>query len=710
MKFKYILILMVIISLISGSILMYDKVNAERSSNIAEIILSYDDIDEMVKQSDQDMEYWLKEFKKMSINTVSINEITLNSLIENNSFVDAKVFPELGENLSWLLLYPENAIEYLKSNSVDKDDVIIEIYEKSLFEFVMKRLSQIYPDEFYNGFIGEKLSIIVLDGTIEDSYYREDNVLTDFEGENVKRVEEINSSKLFDIGLGFDENKIEIVKNAGLDVNLRPGNYSRYAKEKLDYFLKYIEDNNLIPNYFIFSSEVVGYPNFTDELSKFMKSKNIMPALIESSVQRSNIEQSGLLPLVEDFDYETVRLFSVMNYIQNRFKFYNYNGAEEIENTLYRAITERNIRLVYFRPFKSDEKVYVTDVRYYQDTFESLSERLLKHNITLGKAVPMKFNNPNRILLTLTVFGALAVGLWLLLMLFKINSKYMYYLAIFLTLGILSFSYIIPNLSLILFSFAGAIVFSTTAIYYFIENINNAYKYKVQGSFKIIIMSSIILFSTLMISVFGGLYVNILLSHSKYLLEIEIFRGVLLSEILPLILFGIIYIIKFGYNNKIEELSEDKLYYKDLLKFFDINIKAKHIMYLSVLMGIGYVYISRAGHETSLKPSDYEMIFRNFLEYNIIARPRTKEFLIAFPSLMMALNFAYQGYKKFVFPFAFIGAIGYTSIINTFCHLRTPVYLSLYRVGYSVLFGIIIGAIGIVLMNIIIKLVKRVQI
>jgi len=322
----------------------------------------------------------------------------------------------------------------------------------------------------------------------------------------------------------------------------------------------------------------------------------------------------------------------------------------------------------------------------------------------------MKFNNPNRILQTLTVFGVLALGLWLLLMLFKINSKYMYYLAILLTLGILSLSYIIPNLSLVLFAFATAIVFSTTAIYYFIENINNAYKYKVQGSFKIIIISSIILFSTLMISVLGGLYVNTLLSHSKYLLEIEIFRGVLLSEILPLLLFGIIYIFKFGYNNEIEELSENKPHYKDLFKFFDINIKVKHFMYLSVLMGIGYVYISRAGHETSLKPSDYEMIFRNFLEYNIIARPRTKEFLIAFPSLMMALNFAYQGYKKFVFPFAFIGAIGYTSIINTFCHLRTPVYLSLYRVGYSVLFGIIIGAIGIIIMNLIIKLVKRVKI
>jgi len=701
---------MLIISLISGSILMYDNVNAERSSNIGEIVLSYDDIDKMVKQSDQDMGYWLKEFKKMNINTVSINEITLNSLIEDNSLIDAKVFPELGENLSWLLSYPENAIKYLKSDSVDKDDVIIEIYDENLFDFVINRLSQIYPDEFYIGFTGEKLSIIVLDGTVKDSYYIENNVLTDFEGENIKRVEEINSSKLFDIGLGFDENKIEIVKNVGLDVNLRPGNYSRYAKEKLDYFLNYIEDNDLVPNYFIFSSEVIGYPNSIDELSEFMKDKNIMPALIESSVQRSNIEQSGLISLVEDFDYKTVRLFSVINYIQNRFKYYNYSGAEEIENTLYRAITERNIRLVYFRPFKSDEKVYVTDVKYYQDTFKSLNERLAKHNITLGKAVPMKFNNPNRILQTLTVFGVLALGLWLLLMLFKINSKYMYYLAILLTLGILSLSYIIPNLSLVLFAFATAIVFSTTAIYYFIENINNAYKYKVQGSFKIIIISSIILFSTLMISVLGGLYVNTLLSHSKYLLEIEIFRGVLLSEILPLLLFGIIYIFKFGYNNEIEELSENKPHYKDLFKFFDINIKVKHFMYLSVLMGIGYVYISRAGHETSLKPSDYEMIFRNFLEYNIIARPRTKEFLIAFPSLMMALNFAYQGYKKFVFPFAFIGAIGYTSIINTFCHLRTPVYLSLYRVGYSVLFGIIIGAIGIIIMNLIIKLVKRVKI
>ena len=43
-------------------------------------------------------------------------------------------------------------------------------------------------------------------------------------------------------------------------------------------------------------------------------------------------------------DYNTVRVFSMWDYVQYRYGYYGYEGTEEIVNTLFRAIVERNIR------------------------------------------------------------------------------------------------------------------------------------------------------------------------------------------------------------------------------------------------------------------------------------------------------------------------------------------------------------------------------
>jgi len=54
-------------------------------------------------------------------------------------------------------------------------------------------------------------------------------------------------------------------------------------------------------------------------------------------------------------------------------------------------------------------------------------------------------------------------------------------------------------------------------------------------------------------------------------------------------------------------------------------------------------------------------------------------------------------------------AIGTSSVINTFSHLRTPIYLSLARTILGTVFGIIIGCVVILLMNYIYGLHKKIQ-
>ena len=50
-------------------------------------------------------------------------------------------------------------------------------------------------------------------------------------------------------------------------------------------------------------------------------------------------------------------------------------------------------------------------------------------------------------------------------------------------------------------------------------------------------------------------------------------------------------------------------------------------------------------------------------------RPRTKEFLIGYPMMLILLYF---GYSFKMYPVLLMGLIGQISLINTYAHIHTP--------------------------------------
>jgi hypothetical protein len=101
------------------------------------------------------------------------------------------------------------------------------------------------------------------------------------------------------------------------------------------------------------------------------------------------------------------------------------------------------------------------------------------------------------------------------------------------------------------------------------------------------------------------------------------------------------------------------------------------------------------------------MIFRNFLEVKLLARPRLKEFLVAVPAMMVFVYVVYKGYKPLIALTGLPAVIMTTSIINTFSHLRTPIYLSIIRSIFSIGFGIILGIVAILIFELGERLYKK---
>jgi hypothetical protein len=180
----------------------------------------------------------------------------------------------------------------------------------------------------------------------------------------------------------------------------------------------------------------------------------------------------------------------------------------------------------------------------------------------------------------------------------------------------------------------------------------------------------------------------------------DIFRGVKFSQIIPIFSMAIFYVLFIYLREKESILQISK------------NIIMKDIKVLYVLIGgvlglIGYIYISRTGHESNIQPMEIELIARNFFERALLARPRTKEFLIGFPSVFIFVYLVNKGYRLIAGIFSIGAVIGFSSMINTFSHIRTPLYLSTIRSGYGLFLGILIGVISIIVLEFLTRFYRR---
>ncbi len=708
-KIDKIVLLLICLSLSVGLITIYQRINIEKQYNTAEIILDYEEMVKFTDSSEKDINWWMDKFKDYGAQSVAIQEETINLLIKSGYPLRAEMVSELIKNYNWEDNYSDEIGSQIRSGNIDSNDAIVTTKDKNLYDYIVSGLSERYSEQFYKTYNNEDEYYIVLNGNINDIYYGSTERVIDLGGKGVYENKKVVDSRLFNIGIGYDEGKINAVKNAGLDVILRPINYNADNEKLADVYKAANEKYGLVPRlYILYGKEVLGYPGNEGKLLSYINENNIAPVLIESSNQRENLEQDGLNKLIEKSNYNAVRAFTMWDYIRARNKYYNYAGAEEIENTMFRAITERNIRAIYFKPFFEEEgsSKYLTYSDEYERTFTSLNKRLAEHNIKLGRAEAINEFHIGAKRLAMLAFGITLAAVFLFIKMFNIKNKYVNFLYLFAIPGALV-PMIMRNVAEKGFSLVAAVAFSGIAIYYFMNKIKDIFdSSKNYSNMQLMIKSAVILTISVVISLIGAVFVDSILVDVKYMLEMDIFRGVKISQIAPFGIFLVIYLIYFLNKNNENAFKSSINIVKTLL---NKDIKIYYAIIAGLIGVVGYIYISRTGHETNLQPSNIEMIFRNFMENMLYARPRTKEFLIAFPAIFAAVFSANKKSDFFTGIFMLAAAIGTSSVINTFSHIRTPIYLSAARTFIGLGFGIVIGCIVILLMNYIYLLHKKIQ-
>jgi hypothetical protein len=196
----------------------------------------------------------------------------------------------------------------------------------------------------------------------------------------------------------------------------------------------------------------------------------------------------------------------------------------------------------------------------------------------------------------------------------------------------------------------------------------------------------------------GAAYLSGSLADTEYLLEFQIFRGIKLTFVMSLVLVGIAFLQRFDiFDGKMDDTDG---VWNQLKKILDMPVRVKTLLVLFLVLIAGVVFVARSGHTSGMPVAQSELRFRAFLEQAFYARPRTKELMIGHPAFMLAAMAILRKWPTMVFfALVLVATIGQGSMVETFAHMRTPIYMSFMRGIGGIAMGAVIGAAAMVLVE-----------
>lgn len=713
---RIVYIVLFCVGLIAVGILAFHRNAVEREMNVVDIVADYEEFAKLARQLGIDEVEVLKAMKEAGFTSVGIVEENLLTLSEQHE-LQFELYTQLKKQVGWRESLPEEVVKTLESAPHLYTTVVV-MNSEGLFMRLAAALEERYDSEMFSLHVGKNALgyqryVVLLHAKAKDMLYSNEAYVMNEDNRPLRSRSMIVSSTMEMIGLGFDEQKIANVIEAGLKIELRPLNYLECDNpDKLvdAYFNTVDRYRSHHINHLTFAGgTVLGWSKGVEyiEMKEKMEKRGLVLSMVEASDQLGFTRLLGSKELAERFHYSIIRVLSVPEYIQMRYNYLGYyEGPKEIENTLFRAITDRNIRSIYMRPFKESRLRYSENLEEYAPMLASLDKRLSEHGISIGESKPMGQPFYSKWLYVLLSYGMMVAGILLLRLLFHTSRALELGILLFGVIGIPPAFYVAESRMLTLLSFASTVIFPllafTVGVFYIRDLLMTRKAFRVQ---EIIGRSILGFLLMIVIALIGGLFTGGYLSRIDYLVEIQHFSGVKLSLVLPLVLSIFAYVIKMGLSPHIDSNTK---YTEDVKALLRVNVTVLTLIICAVLGGVAYIYLARSGNTTTAT-LDAEILFRNFLENTLYVRPRNKEILLAFPAIFAALYLACKGYKRLTMPFMIIGMIGLTSIANTFCHTRTPLYISISRVLISAAISVVIGILVILIMDLIHRLYLKVR-
>ena len=384
-----------------------------------------------------------------------------------------------------------------------------------------------------------------------------------------------------------------------------------------------------------------GYPD-VKPLASVLKAREITVSLVEF------VKQIGVPALARNAAPYVIPMHSL-----TRDEIISRNlSRRTIADRFIRAVHERSIRLIMVHPYDLQSggrlEVFAEDLSVYKKALEARGYRL-----EWPTASPRRASSPT---------GALACGivfifsLWFYFM--RISASEKEGISLLFAAGLFAVSllaggsmYKVPALARLLGGFCGAFVAAEaalTALEYYKKNF---------------IFSSI---AALFIVLTGGLAIASFYGTSEAALRLTPFSGVKLTLLLPPLMVLFHDLVRRVHPESIGEIIARPALWGEL-----VLIGA--VMLALLVMAVRSDNVSNV--------PVLEVAFRDFMERLLAVRPRTKEFLIGYPALVLYWYLVRWNYiPRCREAVRLAASLAFCSAVNTFCHFHTLLRLSVIRV------------------------------
>lgn len=480
-------------------------------------------------------------------------------------------------------------------------------------------------------------------------------------------------NRFLELPLGIYREDLQNVADLGFYSVVRPLNTTLSQTETITSLLETLDASPQVSAVLFQGKEALGYKDHMDQLSFGLRRLSIPLVLIEAQNQLGFEKQAGVLDMAQKMDYHVVRLYAMSK--EELIKL----DQKEAASRFYISDIERNIRMNLFPSYKypsNGETLSETNASYIAD----VRDRLQEHGFKVGKASIFLPFIPENYLKVIAMIGGASLSVLTLLLIIPGLARYVWFiegLAVLLSQALYWGHH--ETIVLQLLALGCAVCAPVAVITAFLEYCSSKQKeaFSHRSIRSILLEAILVLWIGGFASLIGGVYISGLLANIRFLLEMDIFRGVKITFVLPLILISMVYIQKFPFFG--QTVSDDKDFLQFLRKFCAIPIRLGVLMGLGLFAFAGLIFIGRSGNNGAPVPH-FEIALRRFLETVLYARPREKEFLFGHPAVFLSLVAFYRKWPQILHYVLILAVtIGQGSMVETFAHMRSPFILSLIR-------------------------------
>ena len=659
------LIVLIVVGLLSALAVDVQRSRVEQENMTVDLAIDYEGLVELAEREGLPVEEVLAQAKEAGLSSLAVYETTFKKLNVNGK-VSAAAGSEILANYQNGAMSDPQWRTLVENGTIKGTQVYVTGHDAQTFrevkEDLLRRLGE------------QRVTSLWLNG------------------QEILAVQ-ANYESFLKMNLGMPTDEMQAVNKAGFSVIARPSNYNMASREDVLSVFARLQGINV--SEMVFSgSQTLGAPKALQTTIDAMRERNMTLGMIEDTTQLQFYKQDGLDEIAQGLDYKAARLYSIPKDEQPKLKM--DSAVERWSNT----DEERNIRIDLLRIYEKPSPnmtLLETNMKYFRDTHDALTAK----GFHIGPASTFAPYYPANVWRIPMVIGvSAAVVLYLSLICPAFRPKYQYILLAFLILGS-----VVP-LALgngtkirLLAAFASANVFPALAVIWQLDRIRSSVLDAKSPLWRIICTGVLALLVSSLLSYIGAAYLSGTLADTKYFLEVDIFRGIKLTFVLPLILVALAFLQRFDiFDGRMDDTKGVAAQFK---KIMDMPVKIKTLCALGVVVAAGIVFVARSGHTSGMPVSSLELRFRAFLEQAFYARPRSKELLIGHPAFMLAVMAVYRKWPTMLlFILVLLATIGQGSMVETFAHMRTPIFMSFMRGIGGIALGAGIGAILMILIHI----------